>query len=161
MTRRFVHYGSPAFYDEQWNEIENDGLWVKPRGGLWASPVGAYYSWYRWCVIEQFRLERLATNFQFELAPDARILELTPDNIWDLPTIPQYGQHLDEWYGANCADNRMVARLGIDFERVAHEYDVLEYNHTKYPLLYWNLYGWDCECILVLNKNVIRSITNE
>lgn len=155
MIRRFVHYGSPAFDPERWDEIVNDGLWIKPRGGLWASPVGAKRGWYSWCEAENFHVELLEEGFYFTLTKDARILELTPDNIWDLPIIPHAGDHLREWNTASRA-RRASIMMGLDFERLAQDYDVLECNMSEHPALYWQLYGWDCDCILVLNKDVIK-----
>lgn len=161
MIRRFVHYGSPAFDSERWNEIENDGLWIKPQGGLWASPVGAERSWWKWCQAERFHVDHLEEGFYFTLKKDARILELTPDNIWELPIVPHKAEYLREWRTMERARRSISVIMGVDFERLAQEYDVLECNMSKHPELYWHLYGWDCDCILVLNKNVTRGIENE
>ena len=35
----YIHYGSPAFDTERFTPATQDGCWVKPKGGLWASPV--------------------------------------------------------------------------------------------------------------------------
>jgi len=43
----------------------------------------------------------------------------------------------------------------VDFESMKKDYDAIKFNYDNNPSLYWDLYGWDCDCILVLNKNVI------
>ena len=48
--------------------------------------------------------------------------------------------------------------MGIDFEALACEWDVMECSLTEYPELYWSLYGWDCDCILVMNPDVIVEV---
>lgn len=43
--------------------------------------------------------------------------------------------------------------LGYDFERIAKEYDVIDF---KIGELYMALYGWDVDSIVVLNPDVIK-----
>lgn len=124
----------------------------KPLGGLWASPVDSERSWYEWSRGENFHTERLSKSFEFELSPEARVLELTPDNVWELPV----------WKPGMFEQNRISRSpvsmvMNVDFEALARDYDVLECSLTKYPSLYWSLYGWDCDCILVMNPEVIVS----
>lgn len=43
--------------------------------------------------------------------------------------------------------------LILDFKKMARDYDVIDY---KVFDLYWEMYGWDCDCICVLNKDVVE-----
>ena len=151
--KKYIHTGCSKFDPNRWTPISNVDGFVKPRGGLWASATDAELGWQLWCEREHFHTEKLLCGFKFSLAENARILEITPENVWELP--------IDE-------TNAFVRRLlrferrsecgtvwGIDFEALSREYDVLECNLTKYPSLYWSLYGWDCDCILVMNPDVI------
>lgn len=52
----------------------------------------------------------------------------------------------------------------LDFEKLAKEYDgieVLMSEEDKLDLeigkgLYWELYGWDCDSLLVFNKDIVE-----
>lgn len=146
---KYIHYGSSKFNPNRWIDVygSEGGMFNKPYGGLWASPSDAEFGWREWCMRENFGTDSLKRSFRFELSSDARILELTPDNVWDLP----YDEKLCLRLGIPDRERR----VGIDFAKLAEDYDVLECSITKYPSLYWTLYGWDCDCILVLNKDVI------
>lgn len=155
MSKRYIHYGSSSFQIERWTPIQAEyGGMFKPLGGLWASPVDAQFGWSAWCEAENFRLERLRKSFTFELKPDARVLEITPDIVWELP------QNKDALF-PRWEDERLSGYASvkdIDFVALAREYDVLECSLSKYPSLYWSLYGWDCDCILVMNPEVIVNV---
>ncbi len=150
----YIHYGHSKFDPNRWNDVHGSegGFFNKPDGGLWASPADAEFGWQRWCERESFLTQRLKKNFRFRLSPDARILELTPGNVWELPGDSELRERLG-WY----REERGVLRnvVGIDFEKLAEDYDVLVCSISKYPDLYMMLYGWDCDSILVLNKEVI------
>lgn len=150
----YIHYGSSKFNPNRWVDVHSSegGMFNKPYGGLWASPVDAEFGWREWCMRENFGVGSLARSFRFELSPDARILELTPDNVWELPSDEGLRLRLGM---QNRDRSTWSKRVGIDFAKLAEDYDVILYSVTKYPSLYWTLYGWDCDCILVLNKEVI------
>ena len=81
------------------------------------------------------------------------MLELTPDNVWDLPEDEK------AFFKRDKRERSVLSMVyGIDFEALAREYDVLECSLSKYPSLYWSLYGWDCDSILVMNPNVIVEV---
>lgn len=148
----YIHYGSSKFDPNRWSDVRGSegGMFNKPDGGLWATPADAEYGWREWCEREKFGVNSLNRSFRFELSSDARILELTPENVWDLPVDSALNKRI------SIEDWRKTGRaVGIDFAKLAEDYDVLECSITKYPELYWMLYGWDCDCILVLNKEVI------
>lgn len=150
----YIHYGHSKFDPNRWEDVRGSegGFFNKPDGGLWASPVDAERGWHLWCKRESFLTNRLKKSFRFGLSPDARILELTPENVWELPV----DSALLKRFGEFCRDRNGLGTVhGIDFEKLAKDYDVLVCSISKYPDLYMLLYGWDCDCILVLNKEVI------
>jgi hypothetical protein len=137
------------------NPITNFDVLNKPRGGLWASPVDAERSWHDWVKDNEFYPKTLRVSFEFELSENARVLELTPDNVWELPLQKNLPKFMDE------RDRKSAYGMvmGVDFEALAQDYDVLECSLSDNPSLYWSLYGWDCDCILVLNPEVIVECT--
>lgn len=155
MSKKYIHYGSPAFCKKAFVPITNFEFLNKPLGGLWASPVDAERGWYDWVKANDFYPEKLEQSFEFELSENARVLELTPDNVWELPIrkdTPKFMLERDR-------ENPLSMIMGVDFEALAQEYDVLSCSLSENPSLYWSLYGWDCDCILVLNPEVIVECT--
>ena len=45
--------------------------------------------------------------------------------------------------------------LILDFEKIAKEFGAIEVNISSDEKLYWKLYGWDCDSILIMNPNVV------
>jgi hypothetical protein len=146
----FIHYGSKKFDRERFEKVKNaDYGWVKPDcGGLWGSPVGSECGWKQWNETSHFTECDESNAFRFDLTPDARILHLySADDLKDLPKIEP--------------EIKMQA-VFLDFEAIVKEYDAiwLHLSEDRTPDwergLYWLLYGWDCDCILVLNSDVVR-----
>lgn len=157
MSKKYIHYGHTNFDRDLFVPVRNGRHINKPVGGLWASPVGAERGWYNWCKNNEFVLGRLKTSFEFVLSQNARVLELTPDNVWDLPVDGKsYFTRSSRHEGDIFCPSMVEA---IDFEALAQEYDVLSCSLTENPSLYWSLYGWDCDCILVLNPDVIVEVS--
>lgn len=155
MSKKYIHYGHKCFDRGLFVTVRN-GLGInKPLGGLWASPVDAERGWYKWSMNNDFHTDRLKKSFEFELSQDARVLELTPDNVWELPML----EDAHKWSVRPSRVDPCGMVMGIDFEALAREYDVLSCSLSENPSLYWSLYGWDCDCILVLNPEVIVECT--
>lgn len=154
-SKKYIHYGHEKFDRNLFVTVRNGTGLNKPVGGLWASPVDAERSWFNWCKNNEFVIGRLRTSFEFELSQKARVLTLTPDNVWDLPEDEK------SFFIRRPPEKRDWLSMveGIDFEALTREYDVLECSLTENPSLYWSLYGWDCDCILVLNPEVIVECT--
>lgn len=94
---------------------------------------------------EEFNLERLQTSFTFELKDDAKILLIAK-----LEDAKKY--IIDSEYGSIS---------GIDFESIMNDgYDAVELIHgNNYRELHFSLFNtWDCDSIVILNKNVIIPI---
>ena len=155
MKKKYIHYGSPEFCKKAFVPITNFEFLNKPLGGLWASPVDAERGWRDWVEGNNFYPERLSQSFEFELSQEARVLELTPDNVWELSLQKDIPIWMDE------RDRRSSLGMvtGVDFEVLAQEYDVLECSLSENPSLYWSLYGWDCDYILVMNPDVVVGVS--
>ena len=46
----------------------------------------------------------------------------------------------------------------MDFEQLKENYDAIEVDISADNTLYWELYGWDVDSILVLNPNVVEVV---
>lgn len=139
----YIHYGSPQFSLERFDQPRNTRGWNKPQGGLWASDEAAKYGWKDWCDAEHFRECRDENAFLFELAPSAKVLCLdSTDAVRKLPL--QENEYSGEHHKA------------VDFEKLVRDgVDAIDFKISADPRLYWSMYGWDCDCILVLNPSVI------
>ena len=136
----YIHYGDDTF--RKMNPIKNRAWFTKPHGGLWASRVNDPHGWKDWCETEEFRLDALGSYFLFTLKPEARVLELShEDQLENLPKLKPYNKN-DTW--SECI---------LDFEKLAMEYDAVEV--TNIGRLYYPLYRWDCNSILVMNPDIV------
>lgn len=141
--REFIHYGHKKFDQKLFKNIKNWEIHSKPKGGLWASDIKAKYGWKDWCKDEDFCECYTDNSFVFGLKPDARILVI--NKVSDLEKLPRFKTEIFDvsiWYS-------------LDFEQISKDYDVMEVNISKDPDLYWKLYGWDCDSIVVMNPDVI------
>ena len=143
MSKRYIHYGHKSFDRNRFVPIRNRRVFTKPDGGLWVSPINAEYGWKQWCEENEFRECRTGNSFTFTLTPDAKVLYLcSADSLGSLPQIKDE-LALSDW----CM---------LDFEKLLElGYDAVEISITASPQLYWSLYGWDCDSILVMNPEVI------
>ena len=109
---------------------------VKPKGGLWASPVASAYGWKEWCEAEQFG--DLSTHFEFRFTGKT----LTIDSEFDLLAVPWQGYGPDfEAMAASGIDAVYLTEAGQDATRFSDP----------------GLYGWDCECVLVMNRGCVTA----
>ena len=102
--------------------------------------------WKQWCTSEEFWLDKLDVNFEFILSDDARVCHIkSVDDLRKLPIL----QGLDS------------ILYCIDFEKAMKKYDAIELhlsdevNDDYLNSLYFRLYGWDCDSILIMNPNII------
>ena len=60
------------------------------------------------------------------------------------------------------AQNKLPLLMGIniflDFEKLSKEYDAIEVNISECRDLYYSLYGWDCDSIVIMNPDIIEEI---
>lgn len=141
---KVIHYGSESYDDSMFYEISNRHF-VKPKGGLWTSPVKSNHSWKRWCIENDFHTRSLDKFFIIDIT-GANILTIEgPDQLYDLPSIElSYG---------------MQIRV-LDFEKLMKKYDAIhltEDGEISTRFTEFNLYGWDCESVLVMNRDLCLS----
>ncbi len=144
MDNIYIHYGHKKFEKDKFIEIQNQ-LFNKPIGGLWASSLNSKYGWKEWNESEKLVECNEFNSFKFQLKKDARILEIDSHEV--VLKLPVQGK-----YDMSCC------MLLIDFEKIKNSYDAIEFLVTKDRQLYWDLYGWDCDSILILNKECIVEV---
>lgn len=114
---------------------------TKPEGGLWASPVGCAYGWKEWCEAESWG----DLMEHFETVYEGRTLVI--DSLHDMAAFVWQ----ESQYGLDWPDYETMMRQGIDgiylTERGRKE--------TRYSRP--GLYGYDCECVLVMNPKCVRA----
>lgn len=139
----YIHYGSTEFSMDKWEDIKNRQFFNKPIGGLWASAEDSNYGWKQWCEDESFRECNADNCFRFDLKENANVFTIC--NLNDVEKMPSQ------------KSNGIF--MAPDFEEMKSSgIDVIDFRLSDSPELYWALYGWDCDCILVLNPDVIVEV---
>lgn len=137
----YIHYGHKRFEKNKFEHIKNREYFTKPYGGLWASPIDAEYGWKDWCKAEDYAECREQNSFTFTLSDSSNIFHIR--SVQDLQSLPQQKHEKPLAYD-------------LDFEEILRSgYDAVELHLSEDRELYWELYGWDCDSILVLNKEAI------
>ena len=153
---RYIHYGHDSFDRDLFVPIYNEVMFTKPGGGLWASQIDAKFGWYEWCRVNGFRTNRLVKSFMFTLSEKARVVHIR--SVADLKELP--GQKNPVWFGNSqwkCIDFEKLLADGVD----AVELHLSEEDLTGCGFmegLYWELYGWDCDSILIMNPDVVEVV---
>lgn len=154
MSKKYIHMGNDRFYKNRFMPIKNRPMFTKPSGGLWASPVDAEFGWRDWCERENFSKSDMRKSFTFSLSDEARVIHLY--SVVDLVSLPDQEppKGLEDLSLGKC----------IDFEKMVNDgYDAIELHLSEEKLdginylegLYWKLYGWDCDSILIMNPEVV------
>lgn len=164
MPTIFRHYGHESFRrSRSTTEVETHPVMkMKPSYGLWASPVESDISWYRFCVDEHFHEDTLSKYFDFTLAEDAKIFQI--NSLVDLQLLLMNfpGEKIGSWkliYQPPSSSNTLP--WFPDYSKVAEEYDGVQVNISSDSSLYYWMYGWDVDSIVVWNKDVIVPIEVE
>ena len=154
MKNAYIHYGSSKYDPVKFKPIKNQLLWVKSEGGLWASPKDAFFGWKEWCEGARFDGCNTDISFEFTLASNAMILQINcTDDLIDLPKADLPKE----------IPSRTFSWLALlDFEKILSSgVDAIQVNMSNDPARGWDnglynaLYGWDCDSILVMNKDVV------
>lgn len=145
----FIHMGHSNFDLDLFQNIVNDRGWVKPRGGLWASPLNANFGWKDWTAVNDFMQDKyLGSSFKFKLSKNARVLYVdSSEKLIDLPKRENDVFSIKEFNW-----------VALDFQKLAQEYDAMLVLISNDHKLYWDLYGWDCDTLLVFNPNIVEII---
>lgn len=140
-----ITYGNGNVYDaSKWEKIKNRE-WRKPAGGLWASPVGCAYGWKQWCEAESYG--NLETSFETDYTGNTLII----DSLSDLDNIIWQPQSKYVSSLLKYPDFEAMVSAGVDGIYLTE----LGEKQTRYSEP--GLYGWDCECVLVMNPACIKA----
>lgn len=141
-TLTVIHYGEKQYQPSKIKPIEN-GRWVKPKGGLWTSPINSNWGWKDWCEGENFRDCNEANSFKLKFKSDAKIMII--DSLKDLLDLPKCNIDYGDNYKKEYPNFELLATMCDAIwltEKGQNE------THLSYPI---SLYGWDCESVLILN----------
>ena len=141
--KRYIHYGSNEYDSDRFVPVQNVSGRNKPMGGIWASHVNAVFGWKDFCVGNDFCVEELKESFKFLIDSSANVVEIHT--------------HKD-WYKLIEVKNRPKRMVGRcpDFEEMKRQgVDAIEIFITEDPEVYYGLYGWDVDSILVMNPEII------
>lgn len=139
----YITYGWDHFNKDKFVPVRNNNYINKPFGGLWACNAKSN-DWYNFCKSEDFKAESLSKHFKFKLSADARILMF--DSVYNVLYCPQIKDPIIMF------DN--IKSVYPDFEEISKYFDAIWYSKSRYQL-YYMLYGWDVDSLLVLNPDII------
>lgn len=126
-------------------------MFTKPIGGFWGSPVDSQNGWKEYVKRNDlhYGLDEL---FKFTLTDNAKILHI--NCAAQLDELPKLTPIIESIYTT------------LDFEEIQKEYDGIELHLSdeiypedadwSYKGLYYRLYCWDCDSILIFNYKVIQ-----
>ena len=134
-----VYGNGNKFHIEKFVPVKNFRF-VKPKGGLWASPVNSRYGWKEWCADNDFGY--FDTKFEFTYSGNTLVVESESDLI-GLPVDPDMRL-------LGFLNFEELARSGIDAIFLTEEGE----HATRFSEP--GLYGWDCESILVMNPHCVK-----
>ena len=144
-TLELIHYGANKYFPEKVTSIRDDH-WIKPKGGLWTSPVNSGYGWRHWCEDNEFNASLLKKSFQLRFEGCL----LTIDSVQDLEKLPwidlSYGRCFPLW--------EAIEFCGVDAIHLTERGE----QETRFSSPH-NLYGWDCETVLVMNVACLSSLS--
>lgn len=145
----YVHDGHSKFDINLFQPIRVKEHFNKPIGGLWASPTSSTYTWEQWCLDNNFNYTIgedkyfQGEQFKFKLKDGARLLSITSSK--QLDDLPQIKDDITS----------SVFKI-LDFKKLEEDYDAIEVLISEDQQLYWDLYGWDVDSIIVMNPDVIE-----
>ena len=157
MSSIYIHYGAERYDPEKFIPIKNNLLFVKPEGGMWGSIENATYGWKQWCEDQDFNVFKLEKHFRFSFAPHTNILQI--NNKDDLAELPKVEPPV---VNGSAFPTSLMPWVLLDFEKLLTDgVDAIQVNMSNDTAikfddrLYQALYGWDCDSVLVMNKDVI------
>lgn len=146
-TKEYIHYGDSHFKKKLWKPIKTKLFRNKPTGGLWASAIDAEWGWRDWSMVNDFNTENLKESFCFTLSKSANVFHIySKTDLKNIPmqtllpksmAFPDFEELMKQGYDA--------VELHLSEDKATNEFDSL----------YWSLYGWDCDSILIFNPDII------
>tara|TARA_Y100000034_G_C6777367_1_gene347189 strand:+ start:69 stop:584 length:516 start_codon:yes stop_codon:yes gene_type:complete len=151
-----IHYSKSVFDISKIETIKNRGWGSKPKGGLWTCPSNSRYSWKAYIDLCEMDLGSFMTTLRIPKA--ARIY-----------TVDSLASLRDLWIKYPFKNNECDGHgNALNWESIAKDFDVFHLtveglNSTHLPEIgingmhdYIDLYGWDCETILILNAKMVE-----
>lgn len=134
------------------NSMDN---WCKPNGGLWCSPVGSNFGWED-CDAGELFIQEGMNKIELKLEGEFIII----DTIEDLDKLPW--NKFCESLNIELINFEKIVSEGVDAiyltekgeDRTRHPYGFGRYGLCGGK--FRNLYGWDCESVLILNERCIK-----
>ena len=154
IPKQFITLGTLHLDPKYFFQICNRPFSNKPVGGLWASPYiedeKFCSDWHRWCIENSFSTGDNSKGVLFNISDSARIAII--DSEEDLVALCS-AYPKQEIYSFSF--NRT-----IDYEKMAMDYDGIFLTskgeiRTRFSME-CNLYGWDCESLLIFNYSIIE-----
>ena len=143
-----ITYGNGTLFDpEKFQPIQN--YFLKPQGGLWATPIGSGFGWKEWCEENNFHQKELKESFTFVYEGRTLVID-SEENIRSVPCIttgsiipfPDYEHMLkQEVQGIHMTLSGLRATSSRFF---------------PFPEQPW-FYGWDCESLLVMDPSTVKA----
>ena len=150
MVSKYIHYGSTEFDESKFQPIKNKEISVKPEGGLWGSPLGCRFGWKEWNDSSNYSECSKDNAFIFRLSDDANVMQIK--SVSDLDALPKAESIIPSFSAWVVLDFEELLRTGVDAIVLNMSEEVPK---SATDSLYFKLYGWDCDSILVMNKDVI------
>lgn len=158
----FVHYGTNKIKENLFKVIKNRRGWNKPQGGIWASPLNSNHSWRRFCLDENFNIGTLKKHILFKINSNSKIYII--NSYLDLIKLKKYFIfNVDRIFNEIMIDYEKMMKDGYDgiylTEDGEHDTRFSPYGRYGYDCSMngkLDLYGWDCESIVIFNKSIIK-----
>jgi hypothetical protein len=152
---RLIHHSAEPFVfdpNHVYDKHEIAAAVGKPRG-LWVSDETGDDGWRSWCESEEFNLAGLDHETEFVLAPGHNVLVIES---------PEALSAFDQEYNVGLHDRSPFTILGIDWNRVAEDYDGIiitpyQWEH-RFGLMWY--YGWDCASGCIWNLHALALAAN-
>lgn len=163
---KYIHYGSDSFDPDFFFPVKNSSWGTKPmNGGLWASREKDPFGWDAWCRENRYSVQSLKQFFKFTVSADSDILILEdPEQLETIPKTKPWKPKDLSWMetvepGKIPSEEQLMQLYSpnpcyIDFEElVRNGIDAVEL--TNCGAFRDSLDIWDCNCILVMNPEII------
>ena len=152
----YIHFGADHFEPTR-IQIQNNHWRNKPMGGFWGTPEDSPNNWKSWCLSKKIRTRSLNHYFRFRLFENAKVFFVNSEEKEQMLPL----QVIDEaTYLKGIREYQPKLGHIYDFEALKKNgYDAVEISITECPKLFWSMYGWDCDSIVVLNADVVDVLT--
>ena len=144
-----ITYGHGDSYCEELFVRVKNAEYLKPLGGLWASPVGCEYGWKKWGELNHFG------DFSTSFLTHYKGRTLTIDSYRDLEAVIWKSGGKMNLFSARYPDYEAMFASGVDAIYLTEAGE--EETRFTDP----GLYGWDCECVFVMNPKCLSKIKKE